>query len=266
MNATPALVAELTRIGRSSLSESAKQRLRSQRGEPLFYADWSRVVFIHYEADVEVLRREVPFELDLREGRPYVSLVAFTMRKLRPRVGGWLGTWLFRPIATHEFLNVRTYVRCGDGVGIYFLAEWLSNPLSVRLGPISYGLPYRFGRLHYDDRHEHGELTGCVICAASNERLMYSARLDKGAECHPCAADTLEEFLMERYSPFTRRGAVSRFFRIWHVPWPHVPIKVSVRDESLLAVTGDWIKHARFVGANYSPGVSEVWMGMPRRI
>ena len=247
-------------------SEQVRARLLARCGEPLFFADWQRAVFIHYEVDVEALQREVPFELDLRAGRAYVSLVAFTMRGLRPRVGGRLGAWLFKPIGTHEFLNVRTYVRCGGETGIYFLAEWLSNPLSVRLGPFSYGLPYRFGTMNYEHRHEEGNLRGHVACAASNRSLGYDARVEPEATFHPCAANSVDEFLMERYTAFTRRGSSSRLFRIWHVPWPQLPIDVSVEDHGLLATTGEWSKHASLVSANYSPGVREVWMGRPHRI
>ncbi len=53
----------------------------------------------------------------------YVSLVAFTMRGLRPRLGG---AALLKPIATHEFLNVRTYVKHRGERGIYFLADGVS--------------------------------------------------------------------------------------------------------------------------------------------
>ena len=60
----------------------------------------------------------VPFPLDLHEGRAFVSLVAFTMRDLAPRRGGRWTSWLLRPIATHEFLNVRTYVRSHAGSAV----------------------------------------------------------------------------------------------------------------------------------------------------
>src|SRR6266536_656086 len=119
----------------TSLSEAARARLLSVRGEPLFLADWDRVLMIHYEVDPVRLQRAVPFELDVYEGRAFVSLVAFTLRGMRPCLGGRLSAWLLRPIATHEFLNVRTYVKRGGETGIYFMAEWLSNRLSVALGP-----------------------------------------------------------------------------------------------------------------------------------
>src|SRR5437868_5384556 len=102
-------------------SEAGQQRLLSLPGEPLFIADWERVLMIHYELDPDALQRVVPFDLDLRCGRAFASAVAFTMRGMRPRFGGRLGAWLLRPIATHEFLNVRTYVRHKGESGIYFL-------------------------------------------------------------------------------------------------------------------------------------------------
>src|SRR6266436_7723570 len=108
-------------------SQAARQRLLSLPGEPLFIADWDRVLMIHYEVEPDTLQRAVPFELELNEGRAFVSLVAFTMRGMKPRMGGHLAALLLKPIATHEFLNVRTYVRHRGESGIYFLAEWLSN-------------------------------------------------------------------------------------------------------------------------------------------
>src|SRR5437667_631907 len=95
------------------LNNAARRRLLSMPGEPLFIADWERVLMLHYEVDPVALQRAAPFEIDLYQGRAFVSLVAFTMRGMRPRFGGRLGAALLKPIATHEFFNVRTYVREG---------------------------------------------------------------------------------------------------------------------------------------------------------
>ena len=97
-----------------------RQRILSLPGEPLFFAAWERVLMIHFQVDAAALQRDVPFPLDLLNGQAFVSLVMFTMRGLRPRRGGKLAAWLFRPIATHDFLNVRTYVRQGDEPGFIF--------------------------------------------------------------------------------------------------------------------------------------------------
>src|ERR1043166_5129237 len=104
-------------------------------GEPLFVADWDRVLMIHFAVDAKRLQHDVPFELDLRDGLAFVWLVAFTMRGMRPGLGGCLPSWMFRPIATHDLLNGRTYVRTGGEAGIHFLAEWVSSRLALALGP-----------------------------------------------------------------------------------------------------------------------------------
>jgi uncharacterized protein len=110
---------------------AAKEHLLSRHDEPLFYANWDNVLFIHYETEPNELQRCIPYPLDLYDDRAFVSLVAFTMRGMRPWLGGRLGALLFKPIATHHFLNVRTYVRHKGEAGIYFMREWLSNRIAA---------------------------------------------------------------------------------------------------------------------------------------
>jgi uncharacterized protein YqjF (DUF2071 family) len=246
----------------SDLSEAGRRRLLSKAGEPLFLARWDRTVFIHYETDAALLQRQIPFELELRSGRAFVSIVAFTLLRMRSRLGGRFGEWLFKPIATHEFLNVRTYVRHGGEPGIFFLAEWLSNPLSVRLGPRTFGLPYKFGRLTYDHARSAGEIHGEI--AAHEGSLSYSGNL-RTNDFETSEPGSLTEFMLERYTAFTRHGKRRRLFRVWHEPWQQSPIEIEVTADGLLTSTGDWWKTAEYLGANYSPGV-EVWMGRPHRI
>lgn len=245
---------------KSRLSDAGKARLLSVRGEPLFLAGWERVLFVHYEVDAEALQRELPFELDLWNGKAFVSVVAFTMRDMHPRIGGHLAAWLFKPIATHHFLNLRAYVKHNGEAGICFLTEWLSNRLSVVLGPPVYGLPYRFARIDYRHRHEQNRLSGNVETSKSGGQFAYQARLSDNA-FKPCESGSLDEFLLERYSAFNWRGKPRRFFRIWHPPWPQTSAQVSIADDSLLVKTWPWFKDARMAGANYSPGFREVWMG-----
>ena len=246
----------------SDLSKAGQRRMLANAGEPLFLATWDRAVFIHYEADPVLLQRQVPFLLDLLDGRAFVSIVAITLLRMRPRIGGRLGEWLFKPIASHEFLNVRTYVRHAGEPGIFFLAEWLSNPLSVRLGPRSFGLPYRFGQLKYGHAHNDGEIFGTV---SANEGLLEYHAAIPAPRFEPSEAGSQTEFLLERYTAFTCRHRRRRLFRVWHKPWEQTPIEIAVTADDLLAFAGPWWKSAQCVGANYSPGV-EVWMGRPHRI
>lgn len=241
---------------------AVKQRLLSRRGEPLFYANWDNVLFIHYELEPDELQRCIPYPLDLYHGRAFVSLVAFTMRGMRPRLAGTLGAALFKPIATHHFLNVRTYVRHEGEAGIYFVREWLSNRLAAWFGPWSFGLPYHLGEIDYqnDFGHEH-VYRGRV--EAVDGSFCYCATLTN--EVRSCAPESLDEFLLERYTAFTQSGNRRRFFRIWHEPWHQVAVKVEIVTDDLIRATGSWWREAARVGANFSPGVN-VWMGWPHKV
>ena len=55
-------------------NETARKRLLSIRGEPLFYADWDNVIFIHYQTDPQELQRCIPYHLDLYDGSAFVIL------------------------------------------------------------------------------------------------------------------------------------------------------------------------------------------------
>lgn len=66
----------------------AGQRMLSVRGQPLFCGTWEQAVFIHYEADPLGLQRCVSFALDLHKRRAFVSLVAFTLQRMRRDAAG----------------------------------------------------------------------------------------------------------------------------------------------------------------------------------
>jgi uncharacterized protein len=247
-------------------SARARERMLAQRGEPLFIAAWHDALMIHFEVDAATLQRDVPFELDLWNGRAFISLVAFTMLHMRPRVGGKLAALLFRPIATHHFLNVRTYVRHGGECGIHFMAEWLTNRLAVLLGPSTFGLPYHYGHIEYQRDLENGRILGRIADPNSRTALTFEARPTGATAFQPCAAGSLDEWLMERYIAFNSANRVRRFFRVWHPPWPQRSAESVLGENSLLTGNWPWFNKAQLVGANFSRGFETVWMGRPCRV
>ncbi len=242
--------------------EMARDRMVAGWGDPLFLADWDRALFLHFEVDAEALQAVLPYKLDLWEGQTaIVTLVAFTMRRMRPRIGGAMSEWMSAPLATHEFLNARTYVRHGDERGIFFIREWLPNLLAWCVGPATFGLPYRLGRIDYWHDHEAGELAGEVCPRVGNGRLSYRGSAKPVEERKP----ELRGFLLERYTAFTSAFGLRRKFRVWHGPWNASAVEVIADDASILGlVPGCDEARARFVGAHYSAGVTDVWMGRPR--
>ncbi|HEY8666310.1 MAG TPA: DUF2071 domain-containing protein, partial [Tepidisphaeraceae bacterium] len=245
--------------------QQADQRLQAEGGAVL-RADWRDAAFLHFRVDPAALQPLVPFALDLRDGLAYVSLVAFTQRRLRPKVAGRLAALLCRPLADHAFLNLRTYVRVHDEPGIYFLAEWIPNALAAYLGPRLYGLPYRLAQVRYDI--DAAAYRGDIREGADG--LSFSADISAApaapSDKAPAADDPETEFLLERYSAFTLCRGITRRFRILHTPWPRVPITATFDDLSLLRRQGDWTHALEFCCAHYSPGVSDVEIGRPVKL
>jgi uncharacterized protein len=224
----------------------------------MFKANWTSVLFTHFAVDPAALQPSIPYELDTRNGLAYFSLVAFTQGRLRPASTGRLGEFLSRPIGSHEFLNLRTYVRRSDHCGIYFISEWIPNRLAAFLGPRMYGLPYRLGNLQYD-------CTQNIFSArvgAQSRNLEFHAHLENSCAKNNARPGTLDHFLLERYVAFTYRNSIGRRFRVGHDPWNYAPVPVDLIDTSLLDEF-PWFAEAQFIGAHYSPGVFDVEIGPP---
>ena len=230
-----------------------------RRLRPLFMADWRDALFVHFRIHPDVLQHRVPLPLDLFEGYAYVSLVSFTQDRLRPIFGGKATEWLSKPLATHEFFNVRTYVRHGDERGIFFLSEWIPNRLAVFWGPRLYGLPYRFGELNHSIDSE-GRMTREVNCGG--KQLRCQATLDVSKPLQTCAAGSEAEFLLEQSTAFTCRDRVLRRFQIRHEPWLQASVSIAVERRDLL---GDFVLGAP-CAAHFSAGVKDVYIGRPERV
>jgi uncharacterized protein YqjF (DUF2071 family) len=52
-----------------------------------FYQEWINVIFLHWQVELSELKKFVPkeLEIDLFEGKSWISVVAFTMEKRRPK-------------------------------------------------------------------------------------------------------------------------------------------------------------------------------------
>ena len=129
-------------------------------------------------------------------------------------------------------------------------------------GSANVRLPYRFGYLRYTHIAEEVEMFGSVT--ANEGQLRYRAAI-AALGFNPSKAESLTEFLFERYTAFTCQRRRRRLFRVWHEPWAQAPIEIEVTSDDLMASTGRWWCSAERLGANYSPGVN-VWMGRPHRI
>lgn len=245
-----------------SLNRAARERMLSLRGEPLFVADWVELFFLHFEVPVEVLQAEVPFPLDLFEGRAFVSLVSFQLERLRLFEAPTLTEAVFQPFTRSHFLNVRAYVTHRGEPGIYFMQEFLSNRLSIPFGRPVYGLPYHHAAARREIELKRGRME-LELNGAEQRRLELRASFDAVERPEQCEAGSLTEFLLERYTAYTCHRGHKRRFRIWHPPWRQRAVEFQVADEGLLGKAGGWFKEAEVMGGNFALLGKDVWMGRP---
>ncbi len=248
----------------------AREKFRALEGRPALLSNWEGVTFIHFAVPAQVLQPHVPFELDVRDGTAWVSVVVFTMTQLRPAFGGKLAALLFRPFRSQRFLNLRTYVRHGDESGIYFLAEWMSDWLCTQIGPWLYGLPYRWGR-HEFEWNGGQFVRGNVQARDGTGAFSFEAVVHAGDEVNDevwrgCESGSRDEFLLERYTAFTWHHGPARLFRIWHEPWLQRGAEAVIKDDSLIRAYTPWWNQAEYAGTSFSPGAFDIWMGRPRRV
>lgn len=172
-----------------------------------FYQEWNRAVFLHWQTKLYELQKFVPKELqiDLYDGKPWVSLVAFSMERIRPK---YLPA--FAPISNFDEINIRTYVTYKGKAGVYFLSIEGGKRASCAIAKGISGLPYRFSRIH---REEGRYLSSNALF---QDQLDLSYELSDG-KTHKTELDT---WLTERYALFQDTNTHINTFDIHHVVWP----------------------------------------------
>jgi len=182
-----------------------------------FYQEWNNTVFLHWEVDLQELKKLVPddLEIDLYNGKPWVSLVAFTMEHIRPR-----NTPSFAPISNFHEINIRTYVKKDNKAGVYFLSIEAGTQLSCRIAKAISELPYRYskmtrkGTLYNSDNKEFNDKI----------HLKYEVgqQLKEKGE--------LEKWLIERYALFQDSETSINLFEIHHIEWPIYEVDIKEID------------------------------------
>lgn len=178
-----------------------------------FYQEWNDVIFLHYKVKKEALLAFVPkdLNLDICEGSAWISLVGFTMEKVRPK---YLPP--FGPISNFYELNIRTYVTSGKKSGVYFLSIEAGKKISCELANLLSGLPYRFS--YMDRQHDSFKSWNTLY----NDQFLCSYSV--GNEIAP--KTNLDIWLTERYTLFHDIEQLIFEFDIHHLPWALNEVKI----------------------------------------
>lgn len=172
-----------------------------------FYQEWNNAIFLHWAVDLKMLQKFVPkeLEIDLIDGKAWVSLVAFTMEKIRPK-----NLPAFSPISNFHEINIRTYVKSRGKTGVYFLSIEGSKNISCKIAKGLSELPYRFSSIRRtQNTYESSNNT-------FNDILRINYRI--GAE--KSNKNEIDKWLTERYALFQDTAHSINEFEIHHLEWP----------------------------------------------
>ncbi len=121
------------------LSEISHRPFELPTGQWKYYQEWNNALFLHWEIPFESMRKYVPAHLNIDgfEGKYYISLVAFTMQKIRPK-----NLPAVKFISDFQEINLRTYIDNGNKKGVYFFNIEAAKLLSAFIARNLSGLPY----------------------------------------------------------------------------------------------------------------------------
>lgn len=187
-------------------------------------AKWHDLIMANYEVEPSLLQPRVPggTELDLHEGKCFVSLVGFMFRDTRV-----LGI----PVPFHvnfEEVNLRFYIkRETDGEvrrAVCFVKEIVPRRAIATVARVMYGEPYACFAM----RHERTATNVAYEWSKNGVTNRLSVEIDQSVGVPP--AGSHGEFIIEHYWGYTKRsgGRVDEY-KVEHHKWE----LFSVKNESI---------------------------------
>ena len=172
-----------------------------------FYQEWNNAIFIHWQVELNDLEKFVPkgLTIDLFEGKPWVSVVAFTMEKIRPK-----NLPPFPPISNFHEINIRTYVTANNKTGVYFLSIEGGTSLSCKIAKAISELPYRYSKIQRTENQY----------TSQNSEFKDQLNVEFSIGKEITKKTTLDRWLTERYALFQDTDTAINQFEIHHLEWP----------------------------------------------
>ena len=177
-------------------------------------AKWNDLIMANYEVDPSILEPLVPtgVELDLFEGRCFVSLVGFMF--LDTRVMDFLIPFHFN----FEEVNLRFYVKriVGDETrrGVVFIKEIVPRAAIATVARIVYGEPYE--RWHMSNVRGENSVSYVWSKAGCANRL----GVGRGKNLGVPVDHSHGLFIIEHYWGYTRRSATrTDEYKVEHPKW-----------------------------------------------
>jgi uncharacterized protein len=206
------------------LNDTSHRPFEIPKGKWSYYQEWNRVIFLHWKVSYEFLRACVPHDLTLDhfDGEYYVSLVAFTMEEIRPRL---LPAIDF--ISDFDEINIRTYIDNDHRKGVYFLSIEAGKQIPVLVARLISGLPYEKANISRETK------------SYISENATRGFRLSAGFEVNneSVVKTELDKWLTERYCLYFDLNNELYRYDIHHKEWELK--KLQIRNLNLNYKIGD---------------------------
>jgi uncharacterized protein YqjF (DUF2071 family) len=177
-------------------------------------AKWQDLIMANYEVDPSLLESRVPrgTELDLHEGKCFVSLVGFMF--LDTRVLDFLVPFH----VNFEEVNLRFYVRreTDDEVrrGVVFVKEIVPRGAIAMVARLLYGEPYERWTMSNQRDEKH------VGYSWQKGDAINSISVERGENLGVPAENSHGEFIIEHYWGYTKRGENrTDEYKVEHPKW-----------------------------------------------
>lgn len=184
-------------------------------------AEWRKLAIANYSIDPELLTKYLPAktELDIWEGKCYVSLVGFMF--LNTKMLG-VGFPFHRDF---EEANLRFYVRHkADGEwkrGVVFIKEIVPKPILAFIANSLYREHYQSMKMSHDWSTEGKDLRISYTWGQGQSLRLIADSTPTGIE-----SGTEEEFITEHYWGYTRISSRKTFeYEVTHPRWEHYKVK-----------------------------------------
>jgi hypothetical protein len=223
------------------------------------YQRWDELLFLHWSVQAPALRPLVDprLELDLHEGRAYVSVTPFTVRGARLR-----GLPRLPLVTQFDEVNLRTYVRAPGGLpGVWFFSLDAASGAASALARLALGLPYRraeITRRAVGERHEYRSVRRWAGAPAELD-VAWGVAGEASA-----APGSLSRFLCERYALYTSHAGLLLRVRVRHAPWSLREVTLERLAETLTTAAGVVVPPEPLL-AQFSEGV-DVEFFPPERV
>ncbi len=205
--------------------------------KPFLTARWEDLIMANYVVDPAVLTPYLPYgtEIDLWEGRCYVSLVGFLF--LDTRVRG-MAVPFHR---NFEEFNLRFYVRFQQGGewrrGVVFVREIVPRPAIALVANRLYNEHYIALPMAHRREREAGRRV--VEYRFRFRRQWNHLRVRAAGQAHPLVPGSEAEFIAEHYWGCTRvHAGRTSLYKVEHPPWSIYPVETFDLNIDVLGLYG----------------------------